>query len=332
LEEEAVKRTLPAYVYAKGRKGYLYYCRRGAKPIRMHETPGTAEFAAEYAMLLRGRQPTPARTVAKLVDHYMASPKWAKLAANTRKSYGRHATYFVDVMGSVDPAKLRRVHINEMRDALSDTPTDANRKVGFLSTLLEHAIDIGWIKENPAHGVRRLEGKRPPRQPWPGDVIEAYRAIATGRPLLLFEMLLGTGQRIGDVLRMQWAHIEDDGIRVKQGKTGAGLWVPLTDRLRSLLSEQPRRSLYIVAQANGRPVSYQLAWHEVMDIRRAIGAERWDIHGLRHSAASEIAAIPGMTAEHVMAITGHSATEMVRLYAGAAQQKARATEAQKGRK
>ena len=44
------------------------------------------------------------------------------------------------------------------------------------------------------------------------------------------------------------------------------------------------------------------------------------------------AALPGMTADHVRAITGHSAVDMVRLYSGKAMQKARAKEAQDGRK
>ena len=328
------KKELPKYVYAKGRKGYPYYCRRGQKPQRMYSTPGTPEFAAEYAMLLRGREPTPAKTMKGLIASYMASDRWPALAPNTRRGYMRHFRYFEEVMGDVDPRTLRRIHINEMRDSLSDTPTDANRKVGALSTLMEHAIDKGWIPkdQNPAHGVRRLEGSRAPRQPWPQDMIEAFREAADDRTRLIFELLLGTGQRIGDVLAMQWGHIEDDGINVRQSKTKASLWVPFTPSLRAALAKTPRRGLHIVTQDNGRPVSYQLAHRDIMDVRKAIGAEAWDIHSLRHSAASEIAALPGMTAEHVMAVTGHSAVSMVRLYAGPAQQKARAREAQKGRK
>lgn len=61
-------------------------------------------------------------------------------------------------------------------------------------------------------------------------------------------------------------------------------------------------------------------------------AQDYPPHSLRHAAASEIAAIPGMTEEHVKAITGHTSSQMVRLYAGPAGQKARAIEAQRGRK
>ncbi len=326
-----MKRDRPAYIYAKGRKGYLYFC-KGKQSTRIKNALGTPEFAAEYARLMRGRVETPTHTIAKLVDNYRHSPAFAKLAFNTRKSYNRHIAYFLDTMPDLDPATLKRVHINEMRDGLADKPTDAKRKVAVLSVLLEHAIDIGWLTLNPAKGVKALPSTGRVRHAWPVELIAAYRATATGRALLLFEMLLGTGQRIGDVLAMQWGHCDGDGITVSQQKTGKGLYIPLTDRLRLVLAETPRKGLYIVSQDNGLRVSYQLAWKDVRTVRKAIGADAYDIHALRHSAASEIAAIPGMTGEHVMAITGHSSTAMLHLYAGAASQKARAKEAQENRR
>jgi integrase len=328
------RKELPPYCYRKGRKGYVYFQRRGAKTQRIHSEPGTADFAAEYAMLLRGRQPTPAKTMKGLIASYLDSQRWKDLRPITQRGYRRHLAYFEEVMPAVDPRTVERVHVIQMRDALGDKPTDANRKLGVLSVLYEHAIDLGWMKPgtNPVQGVAHLKPTGRKREPWPVEMIEAFRQEADARTLLLFELLLGTGQRVADVLAMQWGHIEDDGIRVRQSKTRKGLWVPFTDRLRAVLSDAPKRGLHIVTQENGRPLSYQLAWKNVMDVRREIGAERWDIHGLRHSAASEIAAIPGMTDEHVQAITGHSSGAMVRLYAGAARQKARAKEVQRGRK
>lgn len=337
-----MKRGLPAYVYPKGKRGYLYFCRRGAKPIRMYSAPGTADFAAEYARLMRGTMPTPSRTIKKLVAHYLASNKWARLAKNTQRSYRRHFTYFEETMGAIDPATIRRVHVISMRDALADTPTDASRKVGALSVLMEHAIDIDWIRKttgNPTDGVSMLKGKRPPREPWPQDVIDRFRAEATGNTLLIFELLIGTGQRIGDVLAMEWGHIGAEGISVKQAKTAARLDIPLTDSLSALLAKSPRRTLpdgtpapHIVTQESGKPLGYNAAWKYIMDVRKIIGAEAWDIHSLRHTAASEIASLPGMTAEHVKAITGHSSDAMAKLYSGRAAQKARAKEAQNARR
>ena len=325
-----MRRGLPPYVYKKGRKGYLYFTRFG-KTQRMHQTPGTAAFAAEYALLMRGKPPTPKRTIAGLIQLYQQSDKWADLAANTRRSYQRHFDYLRSVAGGIDPATLRQVDIYSMRDALRDKPTDANRKIGTLSTLLTYAVRIGWMDRNPAIGVEKLKGSKPPREPWPADKVKAFRETAPARARLIFELLLGTGQRISDVLEMKWSDMDSGGISVTQGKTGAAVYVPLTNDLRAALAAAPRIGQTIVAQPNGRPLAYNTAWKAVMDVRSDIGAERWDMHCLRHSAAAEILSLPGMTIEHVMAITGHTSAEMAMHYARRASMKERAKEAQNAR-
>lgn len=68
-----------------------------------------------------------------------------------------------------------------------------------------------------------------------------------------------------------------------------------------------------------------------MAVRREIGAEAFYIHGLRYSAASELAGA-GCSDELIAAVTGHATGAMVRKYAGAARQKVRAIEAQSRRK
>lgn len=324
-----MRKELPKYVCQ--RKGRLLYFRRFGKLTRIHAEFGTPEFWAEYALHLRGRPPVPKRNIRGLVQRYKDSPKWAGLSANTKRSYTRHLDWLIDMAGEHDPASITRGTLYDMQEGLKDRPTDANRKIGAISALLAYGVRIEWLKDNPAHGFEKLPATGRKREPWPQDMIEAFREESTRRTRLLFEMLLGTGQRIGDVLRMQWSHMDGDGIRVRQEKTDAVVYVPLTDTLRAALSSAPRLGLFIVAQDNGRPLSYNLAWKDVMEVRDRIGARAWDIHSLRHSAASEIASLPGMTSDHVRAITGHSSSAMVRLYAGPAMQKARAEEAQKAR-
>ena len=328
-----VKRNLPPYVYRMGRNGYLYYRHDGVSH-RMPDDPASAEFATEYARLRSGRAvPTSRRTVKKLIASYMASPRWEGLAPNTQKSYRQSFRYLEDKIGPHDPARIRAHHVYDMRDGMKDKPTTAKRRVGALSVLMQHAIKLGWIEANPVHArFEHLKTTKPPRMPWPLDLIETARATADTETLLIFEMLLGTGQRISDVLAMQWGHIDDGGIWVTQGKTGAKLFVPFTDRLRAMLDATPRRGLSIITLPDGRPMKYNSAYNRMMELRKAIGAEGFDNHALRHSAASEIAALPGMTDEHVKAITGHTSAGMVRLYSGSAGQKARAEEAPKGRK
>jgi integrase len=308
---------------------------RGGECQRIKAAPGTADFAAEYAMLLRGRVAPSKTTFRALIEAYRKSPEWAKLAANTRKSYGRSMDYILANAADVDVRTFRRRHVIQMRDALSATPTTANRRIDFLSALLAWGVNADFCTTNVAAGMKSLDPTGRHRGPWPQDMVDAFRARATGRTALLFDLLTETGQRVSDVLSMRWSDLDGDGISVTPAKTKRKrpepIYIPLTARLRQALAHAPRKGLFIVAQNNGLKVSYPLAWRDIMDVRQVIGAEAYDIHALRHYAASQIAALPGMTADHVKAITGHSADAMARLYSGKAMQKARAKEAQEGR-
>ena len=238
--------------------------------------------------------------------------------------------YLTDKWGDHDPRRLRRKDVIFARDSNRESVRFANYVVQILSILMEHSIDVGWRDDNPARGVNQLKSKSPPRGPWPVDTIEAFRETAEGRALLIFELLVGTGQRIGDVLKMQWGDVQGDVIRLRQSKTAAALLIPLTSRLRELLGATPRTGIYIVAGAHGRKVSYRAASDAVMRVRKIIGAEGHDMHALRHTAAHELAAA-GCTNAEIMAITGHKSEASVRRYSAAAAQARRAQDAQKKR-
>lgn len=322
-----MKRALPAYVYPKGKRGYLYFC-RGRQTTRILSAPGTPEFAAEYALLLRGRaQVQRGRDFIDLIGSYKRSNRYAKLKPRSKRDYDGVLLFVADKLGNERPEDVQRRHIVGWRDDNAGKVRFANYLVQVIRVLFEHAIDLGWRHDNPAKGVALLKSNRAPREAWPDDAVKAFRKTATGPARLIFELCLGTGQRIGDVLRMRWNDIEAGGINVKQGKTGAVLWVPLTPHLRAALDDTPKRGLTIACNPDGRPMAYKTAQGHVMAVRKLIGAEGYDIHSLRHTAASELAAL-GCSDELIMAVTGHSSARMVAHYAGAARQRARAKEAQ----
>ena len=329
-----MKRHLPPYVYRR-KGGLLYYERRGHKSVRIMAEPGTPAFAVEYAKILNGVQPAPTgKTFKVLVRHYRDSKRYGKLAPRTRADYEKVLAWVEAKLGDKDATKLQRKDVIRARDANADAARFASYIVQVLRILMEHAIDLGWrqANDNPAKGVELLKADTDEREAWPVEKIEAYRAKATGRALLIFELCLGTGQRIGDVLKMRWDDIEDGGIKVRQGKTGARLWIPLTARLREVLDATPRVGLTICAWGkNGKPTSYRGAADLVMVVRKQIGAERYDLHGLRYAAAAELAAL-GCNDELIQSVTGHQTRAMVAKYAGPARQKTRAKEAQGRRK
>lgn len=328
-----MKRDLPAFCYLRQGK-YIYFERKGQRPIRIYGTPGTPEFALTYAKLLNGVVPQPTtRNFKALVRSYHASKRYRDLAPRTARDYDKITEWVVDTLGHLPVAGMQRKDVIRARDANADKVRFANYIVQVLRILMEHAIDLGWkdAGTNPAKGVELIKSDRDERQPWPADLVAKYRAKATGRALLIFELCLGTGQRIGDVLKMRWSDIEGDGIRVKQGKTKAALWVPFTAHLRAVLEQTPKVGLTICAWGkNGKATSYRGAADLIMAVRKQIGAEAYDIHSLRYSAAAELAAL-GCSDELIQSVTGHSTTAMVVKYAGPARQKARAKQAQEKR-
>ena len=193
--------------------------------------------------------------------------------------------------------------------------------------LLEHSIDLGWKSDNPAKGVELLRSDAPAREAWPQDMIDAYRAETAGREVLIFELCLGTGQQIGDVLRMRWSDIDGEGIAIRQGKTKAKLWIPITRRFKVILEQTPRIGLTICAYGpQGKQLSYSSASQDVRTVRDAIGVRAYDIHGLRYAATAELA-VAGCSDEVIDAITGHKTTAMIAKYAGPVSQRAHANEA-----
>ena len=95
-----MKRTLPAHVY--GKKGVLYFQRRGWQTTRIEAQPGTKEFAIEYAALMNGAKvaPTPSRqNFDGLVRDYLRSGRYRKLAPRTARDYEKVLHWVRDKLG-----------------------------------------------------------------------------------------------------------------------------------------------------------------------------------------------------------------------------------------
>lgn len=329
-----MRRSLPPHIYEK--RGVLYFQRRGWPSKRIEAEPGTAEFALEYAAILNGAIPAPvvrSRNFNALVADYRRGKQYRKLAPRTARDYDKVLEWVRDKLGHLAVDEMQRKDVIRAREANSDRMRFANYIVQVLRILFEHATDIGWIASgaNPAKGVSLIQSTAPQRVAWPDDKIKEFRAAADSDALLIFELCLGTGQRIGDVLKMRWSDIAGDGIHVTQAKTGARLWVPFTPPLRAALASTQKLGVTICAHGRGQALSYRAASQRIMAVRKAIGAEEYDIHGLRYAAAAELAEA-GCSDELIASVTGHSTASMVRKYAGPARQKIRAIEAQERRK
>ena len=120
-----------------------------------------------------------------------------------------------------------------MIGAKANTPEAANNLLKVLRVVLAHGVDVGMIASNPALGVKRYRNRSEGNHSWSEIEIaqfQATHAIDT-RAGLALALLLYTGQRRSDVVRMGWQHVKGNRIMVRQQKTGRPLKIPMHPNL-----------------------------------------------------------------------------------------------------
>ena len=163
--------------------------------------------------------------------------------------------------------------------------------------------------------------------------LAAQSRLAPPRARLVYELCIGTGQRIGDIVKMRWNHIKDGTWDFTQGKTDKPLWIPFTDRLNAHLATVEKKGLTVITDDKGRPVRYEVVAKDMRNVKAAMqhpDAMTYVTHGLRKNATIELYQA-GNDDELVKAVTGHSGAEMLKKYGGQIRQRELAARAQEAR-
>ncbi len=209
--------------------------------------------------------------------------------------------------------------------------------------LLLYYFRLGRLERRFASdGINSLSVDSIEREPWPPKLIEIFRNAYPfqTRERMLFELMLGTGQRIGDCLEMHWSHLVGSDIWVKQNKTKKSLLIPVTRELSEALSvhraiwdaaETDHKGLFILQKDMTKtkqpgPWAYRGAAEAKREARKQVGAQKFDNHAIRYTAATELLRA-GCSDEQIAAVTGQS-IKMVQHYTRAERQKLRARTAQ----
>lgn len=321
----------PSLPFTQCVKGRWYFRRRGVSAPLGGNPATDAEAGRRYWAILQGRVETqPTHTVREVIASLKRSPRWLQLAPGSRTTYSYSLRSIEDKAGMLDIRTIKRAHMIKERDRLSNRPGAANMLLAVWAVLFEMAIDLGYRNDNPAKGVDALKGGEG-HIPWPLWALDWARSWGHPWFRTYLELGVGTGQRPGDLRAMRWGDIEDDGIHVRQEKTGAELWIPFTRSLSAYLATLQRTAGPIVAWPDGRHVSKAQAAWAVSKLRDANPMLRpYTPHGWRYNAASELADA-GCTDAEIAAITGHKGRAMVVKYSSKTGQRQRARKAQERR-
>jgi integrase len=329
-----------AYVQAfRDRHGHQrYYYRRDGQRFPLPGRPGEDEFMSMYAAAAATFENAPtiqcrapaAGTFDALCVSYYRSPTFLTLRPSSQRTYRLIIDKWRAEHGRKRVTHLRRsdvvAHITTGMEASG--PHAANSLLSKLKVLLRFAVENGWRRDDPAATVRKIRAKSEGFATWTEDDIAAFeKQWPTGtRQHLALALMLYTGQRRGDAVRMGRQHVTGDAIRVVQGKTGARLVIPMHAKLRAAIEGTPKDNLTFLMTEWGKPFSAAGFGNWFRDACDDAGLKSLSAHGLRKAAARRLAEA-GCSASQIAAITGHRTLSEVTRYTAAADQEKMARDA-----
>jgi integrase len=93
-----------------------------------------------------------------------------------------------------------------------------------LSRVLSHAVDpLGQIAGNPCEGIKRLYNTDRSEIIWTDADIAELKAACSPELANAIDLAAHTGLRLGDLIRLAWAHIGDDAIVLRTGNNAPSL-------------------------------------------------------------------------------------------------------------
>jgi integrase len=301
--------------------------RRAGFSTYLRGTPWGEEFMRGYAAALDGVTAQTsnigaARTVSGTVN----------ALENLRKAHGDNPLFRADNNGR-RTMLLTREHLQRIVNEKSATPFAQRNFLNTLRAMFKWAAKEGRIPDDPTLGVTREKAKSKGYKTWSEDQIARFEnthPVGT-KARLAFALLLYTGQRRSDVVRMGLQHVHNDVLTIDQGKTEGGeeahLEIPVHPRLREIIDTTPTVGVktFLVTHF-GNPYTapgFGNWFRELCD-----QAECPDVsaHGLRKATARRLAEI-GCSANQIASITGHASLSEVQRYTKAADRKRMAREA-----
>jgi integrase len=332
---DTMPRPRPPYLHReKTRHGKsVWYARRAGKRIRLRAEYGTPEFEAEYQAVLSAapvhsqKVSDAAGTLGWLIERYRETGAWQNLSLATRRQRENIFRHALVSAGKQPLARITTATIEAARDRRAKTPFQARHFLDTMRGLFRWAAKAKMVRVDPTIGVEDPTMPKTEGFPiWTEDHVAAYEKrwpIGT-RQRVWLDVLIYTGLRRGDAVRLGRQHIRDGIGTIKTEKTGTEVTLPILPVLAETLAAGPCGDLALIANKNGQPFVKASFGNAFKDACRAAGVPG-SAHGLRKIAATR-AANAGATVAQIEAIFGWSGGRMAALYTRAADRRRLAIE------
>jgi len=327
-----------------------YFRRPGFKQIPLPGLPGSAEFMDAYQAavagvtaprIVIGSARTLDGTVNAIVAAYLdcsptscspfkilateAKRTRRNILENFRTLHGEKRVFRTEANGR-RAMLLTREHMQKIVNEKSNTPFAQRNFLNTLHAMFKWAKAVGDVPDDPTIGVTRVKITSTGYKTWSEAHIGQFEArypIGT-KARLAFALLLYTGQRRGDVVKMGRQHVYKGVLTIDQGKTfgqdEAHLEIPMHPKLSEIIDATPSGHLNFLVTSFGKPYTAPGFGNWFRELCDEAGCTDVSAHGLRKATARRLAEI-GCSTHEIAAITGHASLGEVERYTKAANRK-----------
>jgi len=308
--------------------------RATGQPTRYFQNaPGSPEWIAELeAFRKEARSPVAADhigpgTIDDLVTRFLNSTAFKSGAPATQtKNRG-----IFDAFRAAHGQRLVREATFEKMDKLiaakAEThPAAARNMRKQLRRLFEFSVRIGMRRDNPVEGIRLPTQKPGPdgesgHHTWSEDEIAQFQAFhpLKDRARLAMELMLWTGVRRSDVVRLGRQHVRGGRISIGATKGGKVVTVPIAPQLKAAIDAHPSTNMTFFVTAYGKPFTANGFGNWFRDQCDAAGLPQCSAHGLRKAISRRMAENDEGNAG-IKSVTQHSTDGEVARYTKAVQQ------------
>ena len=177
------------------------------------------------------------------------------------------------------------------RDKLASTSRrQADYTWTVLARILSWALNRGLVVSNPCEKGGRLYRASRADKIWTADDEALFINKAPHHLQLALTLALWTGQRQGDLLRLPWSAYDGSRIRLRQGKTGARVVIPVGAPLKGALDATPKRSTLILVSTDNKPWTedgFRSSWRKACAAAGISGLTFHDLRGTAVTLAAE---------------------------------------------
>ena len=283
--------------------------------------------AGQPASLDVGAKHTKPGSIRALAISYFQSVDYRSMQARTQRVYrglierfSEQADKDGNKFGDKRAALIGREHVVRLLATKADKPEAANQFRKVLRAMMKHAVEIGLRADDPTRDVRAIRVRSDGFHSWSDAEIAQFEKCHPigSRARLAFALLLYTGQRRSDVVRMGCQHVRDGVLTVRQQKTGTKLSIPVHPTLQAILNAVSDNLTFLTTQF-GKPFTSNGFGNWLRNQCNAAGLPQCSAHGLRKAAARRLAEA-GCTAHEIASITGHASLKQIAHYTRAADQ------------